>query len=200
MAQDNKYVPGGCSVGYKPYKFPCGGEDRRPVRPVRPEGGVVDVYTQANSSFPLGTEPLQVPEKLYTKKELDAAVDIVTDSFTRTIGRLQSEVSYLDDQNRDMKLNYREARDEIEHLNGRVKTLEEANASYDKSLKAANAGWSLSVEYSSLLLDKIRAYATLVHAREYVRAQKAMPSSFGYYYGVDKAHSILNNALIDMEG
>jgi FtsZ-binding cell division protein ZapB len=187
MTQDNKYYPGGCSVDLG-------------TRPVRPEGGVVDVYTQANSSFPLGTEPLQVPEKLYTKKELDAAVDIVADSFTRIMCRLQSEVSYLDDQNRDMNLNYREAREEIEHLNDRVATLQDANASYDKSLKAANAGWSLSVEYSSKLLDKIRAYATLVHAREYVRKQKAMTSSFGYYYGVDKAQSILTNALIDMEG
>jgi hypothetical protein len=192
MEQDNKYYPGGCSIE----------EITRHMIPgVVANVDRVDVYTQANSSFPAGTEPLQVPEKLYTKKELDAAVDIVADSFTRIMCRLQSEVSYLDDQNRDMNLNYREAREEIEHLNGRVKTLEEANASYDKSLKAANAGWSLSCEYSSKLLDKIRAYATLIHAREYIRKQKAMPSSFGdYYYGVYKAHSILTNALIDMEG
>jgi hypothetical protein len=134
--KDNKCSPGGCSLE----------EVMRCTRP----GVVADV---------------QVPENLYTKKELDDVVkgmDLVVESFTRRIGELKSQQDVY---------------------------VKEAKRANDREIRQCLTFSKIFSELS----DAYEAYQTLVHAREYLRHNcHSLPRQ--------QAISILNNALIDMEG
>ena len=172
MTQHNNYSPGGCSMESIIKSFD------EPLQKL--ECPVCKAALAEHNDWQLEhCNKVNGLAKTHTKKDIQNAVDVVVESFARTTGKLTEEIHALEEYNRDLELNYRDAR----------QTIQKQRVQNDKWIEELKRLGDLNRE----LHDKIQAYSTLVHAREYLRHNS-------YTVPMQKAIIILNNSLIDMEG